>query len=128
MSPSEGEAVKSKFKITCQDWNDEDFPLTYQVDYSSDGNNTNTIYKNKSSACETVFGPGKEIYYFKIFIVVKIYDHIGAFARYQFTITVCCSHFMYICIYFEYVYIYFFFGLGSPKIGQSGTKSNKGES
>ena len=85
VSPAEGEAVRTKFTVSCSKWEDADLPLSYEFSYSADGNSSNSVCISKSPTCTTVLGPGKEENDFKVYLKTKIFDRFKGYTEFVVT-------------------------------------------
>ena len=81
VSPVNGTAIDTEFNITCNGWQDDDLPLTYEFRYHT---NTGMVVITKGSEANvtTRLPVGDPLKDFVITIETQIIDHLGASEMY----------------------------------------------
>ena len=81
VSPSEGVAIETQFRISCQGWTDEDSPLWYEYFFKHPTYGSMLLFYGWIPFTNDLFlPPGFEKHNFNLELFVKITDVLGSFA------------------------------------------------
>ena len=79
VSPSEGVAIKTQFRISCQGWTDEDSPLWYEYFFKHPTYGSMLLFYGWMPFTNDLFlPPGLEKHNFTLELFVKIMDVLGS--------------------------------------------------